>query len=56
LKEDTNQPDSNRENDDFDLFEILGLEPTNSETEENAPDDCSSIVKTKAGTQLKTTQ
>ena len=56
MKEYTKQPDSNIEKDDFDLFEILGLEPTNSETEENVPDDCSSNVKTKAGTQLKILQ
>jgi len=55
LKEDTKQPDSNRENDDFDLFETLGLEPTNSETEENERDDYSSKVKTKTGIQLKIT-
>ena len=56
MKEDSKQPGSNRENDDFDLFEILGLEPTNPEIEENVPEDCSSKVKTKAGTQLKILQ
>jgi len=56
LKEDTKQPDPIRENDDFDLFEILGLEPSNHETEENERDDYSSKVKTKTGTQLKIQQ
>lgn len=56
MKEDTKLPEPNRENDDFDLFETLGLEPSNPETDENVPDDCSSKVKTKAGIQLKITQ
>jgi len=56
LKEDSKQPESNRENDDFDLFEILGLEPINTEIEENVPDDCASNAKTKVGIQLKIPQ
>lgn len=56
MKEDTKQHDAIIKTDDFDLFEILSLEPMNSETEENVPDDCSPDVKTKAGTQLKISQ
>jgi len=56
LKEDTKQPDAINKTDDFDLFEILGLEPPNSETDENVPEDCSSKVKTKVGIQLKIPQ
>jgi len=55
LKDNIKQPDPIRENDDFDLFEILGLEPSNHETEENERDDYSSKVKTKTGIQLKIT-
>jgi len=55
---DEDDQEKSRESDEEtdDLFEILGLEPMNSETEENVPNDCSSNIKTKAGTQLKIPQ